>query len=352
MPDETEKSVSLLQTKHHDRYSAVKQSQFTDSYGRYRYTIPAQDQIIAILDGMKISGTYERIQGDSQSEWASPRRLAAKVSETVEQLSQRLADALAYYVPKSGYISDIEAPIHDTANIGLLEEQETDTAVDAVSQWPPDGLASAIMQPDAEADMPRLREMILVAEDTRFSVAQSEQLSAWLLSFAQKHRHSEDPKDEAPVWSALRTGASMLRPNNVNCLGPLLEPGHSIETSLVTLKMIGRIFEAQPPAELDGYQHIAKEVCLIAQSLLNPHVITASQSAAKAQLAIYALVAMASSETASIIKSVQELGVTWFTRRTLRKLRKLNQIWASCSPTIEKAPRELLETALQMLESD
>ena len=352
MPDETEKSVRVSQTKHHDNYSAVKQSRFTDNYGHYRYTIPAQDQIIAFLDGMKISGTYERIQEDSQSDGIRTIHPQSKDIDAAAAVLGQLISSQLEETWHQKYASYTKVFFEAVPSLEPVDEQETDTAVDDVSQWPSDRLASAIIQSDAKADMPRLREMIIVAEDTRFSVAQSEQLSAWLLSFAEKHRDSEDPKDETPVWSALRTGASMLRPNTANCLCPFLEPGYSIETSLVTLKMIGRIFEAQPPAEVDEYQHIAKEVCLIAKSLLNPHVITASQSAAKAQLAIYALVAMASSETASIIRYVQELGVTWFTRRTLRKLRKLNQIWASCSATVEEAPRELLDEALQMLERD
>ncbi len=52
-----------------------------------------------------------------------------------------------------------------------------------------------------------------------------------------------------------------------------------------TVKMLGRIFEAQPPAEVDEYKDLANDVYKIAELSLNPHVITASQIAAKAQLA-------------------------------------------------------------------
>jgi hypothetical protein len=173
-----------------------------------------------------------------------------------------------------------------------------------------------------------------------------------LLGFAEKYRDSSDPQDEAAVWSAIRTGASMLRPQDANLLLPLLEPGHSIESSLVTVKMLGRIFEAQPPAEVDEHQEMANGVYPIAKSLVNPHAITASQTAAKAQLAIYALAAMASSRTEPIVEAVQKLGVTWFTRRTLRKLRDLSNTWTSRPTAVGKAPRQLLDKVLQVLKSD
>jgi len=142
----------------------------------------------------------------------------------------------------------------------------------------------------------------------------------------------------------------MLTPDDTNGLRSLLEPGHSIETSLVTVKMLGRIFEAQPPAEVDEHKELANEVCQIAKSLLNRYAITVSQSAAMAQLAIYALAAMASSETQQIVETVQQLGVTWFTQQTLRELCELRSIWSSRPVPVADRPQKLLDRVIQTLE--
>ena len=50
----------------------------------------------------------------------------------------------------------------------------------------------------------------------------------------------------------------------------------------MTVKMLGRIFEAQPPADVDQYPELAAEVRQIAESLLNRYAIASSQSAAMA----------------------------------------------------------------------
>jgi len=358
MTRKAEESVRQLQPTQQQKHSGINKApdkaEWIYGHGPYRYCKPTPHQIIAYFAGMRISGTTKKI-GDSQSDYiaATPMWLESEelraVLDLVKQHFKEEWSNRAWEVWKS--LADERM----TWSVAIKEQvggRAVDTETDYVSQWSSDQLASAILDPQAESDIPRLRKMILIAEDTGFTVDQSKQLAPWLLSFAERHRDSSDPQDEAAVWSAIRTGASMLRPHAADRLRPLLEPGHSIETSLVTVKMLGRVFEAQPPAEVDEHQDMANEVYQIAESSLNPHVITASQIAAKAQLAIYALAAMASSKTEPVVESVQKLGVTWFTRRTLRKLRDLSNTWASHPTAVREAPRQLLDKVLQMLERD
>lgn len=340
-------------------YPNTEQAEWIKGSGSYEYCIPAPEQIIAYIEGMRISGTFKKKKNrDSQSDdvYTPPVPLTAKKEKELHAfldiVRQRVEKELSTRAWKSGKSFADE----ELAQFVVVEEQvddpSVDIATDDVSQWTSDHLYSAILDADSESDMSRLREIILVAEDAGFTVAQSEQLAPRLLDFAKRYRDSSDPQDEAAVWSAIRTGASMLTPHDVDNLRPLLEPGHSIETSLVTVKMLGRIFEAQPPVEVDEHQILADEVLQIAKSLLNQYAITSSQSAAMAQLAIYALAAMASSEMPRIVETIQQLGVPWFTRRTLRKLRGLRDIWASRPAPVAERPRELLTKALQTLERD
>ncbi len=96
-------------------------------------------------------------------------------------------------------------------------------------------LMTEIMNPDTHHNTTKFREMIFKAEDTGFSLENSKKFSSWLLNFAIQQRDSTDSKDKMVVWSAIRTGASMLTPNKVYKLKKLIETGYPIETSLVTI---------------------------------------------------------------------------------------------------------------------
>ncbi len=335
------------------RYSEIFRDVFL--WGWYHIENLAQDQvIIRISRGSRIDtyrGLHVGTDEDSQSEdidatsiWLRSEELSAfldLVRQHVKELNR------AWEVGKS-FVD--EEPARSVAIEEQVGGQAVDTKTDDVLQWTSDQLASAILHPEVESDMQRLREMILIAEDTGFTVDESKQLAPWLLSFAERYRDSSDPQDEAAVWSAIRTGASMLHPQTANLLFTLLEPGHSIETSLVTVKMVGRVFEAQPPAKVDEYQDMADKVCPAAEIVRNMYAITSRRSAAIAQLAIYALAAMASSKTQQIVEEVKQLGLTWFTQQTLRELCELRSIWSSRPVPLADQPRKLLDRAIKILE--
>lgn len=246
-----------------------------------------------------------------------------------------------------------QTPSHAPGRLGSTEDADRSlTAGDRLDEWTPDRLAEALLNSDPENDRTYLRELIFLAEDTGFTPQQSKKLAPRLLGLAMQYRDSRDPQDKPAVWSAIRTGASVLRPNEIGRLRPLLEPGHPVETSLVAVKMLGRIFEAQPPAGVDQYPELAAEVRQIAESLLNRYAIASSQSAALAQLAIYALAAMASSATVEIAKAARSLGLSWFTAQTGRELRELREYWKDQPNPIAAGPRELLEQAIRELNAD
>ena len=218
-------------------------------------------------------------------------------------------------------------------------------------EWTSDRLADELLKLDVENDWPRLRELILTAEDFDFTPDKSALLAPRLLELAVQYRDSNDQQDSSAVFSAIRTGASMLRPNEAGHLLALLEPGHPIETSLVTLKMLGRIFEAQPPESPDQHTDLAGEVRGIAESLLNRYAIASSQSAAMAQLAVCTLAAMASNETLHIVRAVRRIGVSWFSQQTARELRELQSSWNARPVSVAPEVLGLLERAMNELQA-
>ncbi len=349
MSESAAKQGTSLQSKRQRKPPTGYSSKFRKRYGAYTIDPLTQGEVIVYFPDGSVRGPWIP-RGDSQSD-----DIDASSGESIPGVNRDFFDALRQQIERqlnrweSEESSTDEGPTKSAAVERPARSQDSETTSDDVSQWSSAQLASEILQPQAESNMPTLREMILIAEDTGFTTDQSDRLAPWLLSFAERRRDSSDPQDEAAVWSAIRTGASMLTPDAADDLRPLLQPGHSIETSLVAVKMLGRIFEAQPPTDVDQHLDLAAEVRQIAESLLNPYAITVSQSAAMAHLAIHALAAMASSETHRIVEIAQGLGAAWFTRRTHRKLRELRDLWANRSATVSNGPRALLDRVIETL---
>ena len=215
-----------------------------------------------------------------------------------------------------------------------------------------------IMNPDIKSDITRIRDVVHLAEDTDFTVEQSKIVSPWLLSFALERRYSSDPEDEYPVYSAIRTSASMMSPDEVECLFPLLADGYEIETSLVTVKMIYRIFEAQPPACVGRYEHVANEIynSIIVPMLDKPMVELSSREAAKAQLCVTALIAMGSGLIAmnpdsicDVLRMVQNKE-KWFKRYLLHNVKDLKVAWSKRKAPISLRMAEFLDEIIEFLE--
>lgn len=322
-------------------------------YGLYTIEDLAQDQAIIRFDRGRGIETYQGIlkgiDEDAQSDLA--RRFAADRIVTVnfDVLLQEAFKqvALAWHSDETMASDEPEVlspKVHAHAGVSLADGSDTTRRADC--------LARALLESDAENDWSRLRELILLAEDTGFTPQQCEQLAPRLLALAIGGRDSDEPEDEPVVWSAIRTGASMLRPHEAKHLVPLLEPNHPIETSVVALKMLGRIFEAQPPEKVDQYSEPARHVREISKSLLNHYALASSQSAATAQLAVYALAAMASNQTLKVVRSVRELGLTWFTQQTHRELCELRGYWTNRSPMAPADVCKLLERAIRKLDGN
>lgn len=323
-------------------------------WGLYYIDNLTQDEVVIGLSGGKEVNTYrgrKLFAGDPQSDAADPPEVWPS-ENSMAALQEFLQCAKVTLDARSERRSAINAIAWVDVEHALLESQGVDQSAPEPSDEEnrtSDQLENELLNCDPWNDWPRLREIVFEAEDAAFTPEQSAQLAPRLLELAEQHRDSNDPQDEPVVWSAIRTGASMLRPAEADQLLPLLEPGHSIETSLVTLKMLGRVFEAQPPDNIDQHEPLANEARNIAESLLNPYAIATSQSAAMAQLAVYALAAMGSSQLVTMTQSIRQLAVDWFTRRTVRKLRELDEFWQSQECNVASAHRDLVSDALAEL---
>jgi len=196
---------------------------------------------------------------------------------------------------------------------------------------------------DPDTIIERLQKMVLIAEDTDFTVEQSKILSPWLLNFAEKYKSTSDSQCKIAVYSAIRTGASMLYPKDIDVLIPLLKSEH-----LVTIKMIGRIFEAQPPKEIDQYENIAEIIYDIAEPLIK-EVDSSSYRAAVTVLSSTALASIGSSREKQLITKIIEEKEIWFTKRCLHKLKELRHKWENSFKIEPHEPLKLLNESIYSL---
>ena len=230
-----------------------------------------------------------------------------------------------------------------------IEEIEKDIAVRTACPTP-ESVEKDLLELSESRDKHKLRQAILNAEDSQFTPEQNRRLAPRLLSLANRLRNSNDPDDRPIVYAAIRTGAFMLHPEECHLLHPLMDSNYPIETSGVTVKMIGRIFEAQPPAGVDRYPETATDLIDFLKPFMNRHVLTIPQNAAMGQLTIYALAAAASNHALDAIRRVNQLGIAWFKRRTSRNLRELQDRWQEQSAQIATDHRALIERTLAELQ--
>ena len=295
-------------------------------YQIYRSMILAVDRANAQCPNDKsICIIYRNTSGDRQSDILNSHPDVRADRADLSRILQDFLSRIYEWNESSKWNEPADAELEwYQESVGQQDNEPTTSEPISLS---PSQIYSEILKKDSESDIPRLRELILLAEDTQFSAEESEKLGPWLLNYAENYRGSNDPQDEVVVWSAIRTGASMLTADKADLLLPLLEPGYPVETSLVALKMLGRVFEAQPPSDVDQYPSLAGEVLKITDALLKRYTITESSCAAKAHLAIYALAALGSTQLSQVVQIVLEMDTAWFTRRTLRKLRTLREEW-------------------------
>ncbi len=218
-------------------------------------------------------------------------------------------------------------------------------------------LLSDIMNPDIESDITHIRETIHLAEDTDFTVEESKIVSPWLLNFAKEYRDSLDTEDEYPVYSAIRTGASMLSTEEVECLFPLLADGHKIETSLVTVKMIGRIFKAQPPSGIGRYELVANEIYnnIIVPMTDKPMAVLSHRDAARVELCLTSMIAMGSALIAISTDSISDvlekvIDETWFKKYLLHNVQELRATWSKRAEPISPIMKKSLDDIINFLE--
>ncbi|MDQ3330994.1 MAG: hypothetical protein M3552_10115 [Planctomycetota bacterium] len=190
--------------------------------------------------------------------------------------------------------------------------------------------------------------LIFTAEDIHFSNPEERQQVGWRLrEIADEIRTSKLAANRYIVWSALRRSSSILGTGGVEDLVQFLDVSGKIDTRLVALQSIARVFEATPPACLATYGKVADRVHDFAAKFLDPDVFIPGENSAIAQQAIQALAAMGDPRLTKGLKRIEHLGRDWVAQQVLRNLQELLQRWKARSPSIlQKSVVSTLSEAL------
>lgn len=180
--------------------------------------------------------------------------------------------------------------------------------------------------------------LVLAAESMQFlSQGMREELADRLLAIARELRNSRQTFDASTVWSALRTYASLIPRNEVVSLLEFLNGQGTVDTRLVALQCVARMFEPALPEPGQVSSVLADCVYIFAEKMTDPLVITPGEVAAIALNAICALAAIRDPRLPDTLARVVKLKKPWFARQVRQRLHLLAVGWQPCGTGAQQA---------------
>ena len=193
-----------------------------------------------------------------------------------------------------------------------------------------DKVARYVLDTLGEADInERWRDAVVFAtEDLQLTNAKLRSgLEEDLLGVAKRLMSSTRAADERVVWSALRTATSLMPTDEVKRLGSFLGPPSPVDTRLVALRCVTRIFEPAPPQPKDYPQELANRIAELADKFLDPDLLIPGEHAAIAIHAVTALVALCDPRAEAAVQQVVQLKCDWVARLIRQELQRLLSSW-------------------------
>jgi hypothetical protein len=198
-------------------------------------------------------------------------------------------------------------------------------------------IVSELKKPSISGIMWR-NHLVLAAESMQFvTQGMREELADRLLAIARELRHSRQAFDASTVWSALRTYASLIPRDRVVSLLEFLNGQGTVDTRLVALQCVARMFEPAPPEPGHAPSVLADCVYIFAEKMTDPLVITPGEVAAIALNAICALAAIRDPRLPDTLARVVKLKKPWFERQVRQRLHLLAVGWQTCGAGAQQA---------------
>jgi hypothetical protein len=164
---------------------------------------------------------------------------------------------------------------------------------------------------------------VFAAEDIHFPPELRAMVGDRLLAIASALRFEAEARDKV-VWSALRRGASLLAPQQVQRLLPFLQGG-PVDTRAVALQAVCRIFESQPADSPNS--SVADRAYQFTTKFLDPDVFTPGEPSLVARYAVSALAVLVDPRLQQALENVTLLNRGFLTRRLRQELQRIRSGW-------------------------
>ena len=271
---------------------------------------------------------------DSQSQTAE---LSSTVQDTQEQ------SCIAEAQGASLLAMDAGTPLPE--RIPALEEwgyHDNDSAASFVLE---ELKSESVKEPDW------LAALIYAAEDLRFdSTDQQNEIADILQNIALKMKDHAPAQLEQVINSAIRRFASLVEEDKADQLIPFLKNTDGLDTRLVALQSVGRIFEVAPLQEDSVTLALRNRLFDMAKKLLLSDVLVAGETSAMAQQAVYGLASMGDKRLHDCVVQIEALNLPWFKQIIQNDLNRLRELWKQSGIDVQESPAcKQLESAINAL---
>jgi len=209
-----------------------------------------------------------------------------------------------------------------------------DKRVGALREWMGQDLQAASRFIVEELSRPGLAgdwrdALVFAAENAHFSTPDQRAIvSARLRQLALELRENAPAGTEHVVWSAMRRFASLLPAEQADSLLEFLERRGAVDTRMVALQCIARVFEKEPPSDILDRDALMRRVAEYADKFLDPDIFAGGENSAIARNAVAALAALGSAKLEGCIQRAEAIGKRWFTARLKGDLLRILEAWS------------------------
>ncbi len=191
--------------------------------------------------------------------------------------------------------------------------------------------------------------LVYAAENVHFKDPnQQARVRARLRELALELRETSRAGVEHVVWSALRRFSSLLPREEANDLLEFLDRKGVVDTRMVALQCVSRVFHAGPPSDPAAFEPLAGRVAEYGKKFLDPDVFAGGENSSIARNAVLALAALGSPRLEGCVDRVNALDRRWLSRQVRRQLQELLDTWKGHDSGSEGSPAfEIVESALK-----
>ncbi len=196
--------------------------------------------------------------------------------------------------------------------------------------------------------------IVYAAENVHFKAPeQQSRVRSRLRELAIELREVSQAGTEHVVWSAMRRFSSLMPSEEANDLVEFLDRKGVVDTRMVALQCVARVFHAGPPSDTAAFEPLVRRVGEYAEKFLDPDVFAGGENSSIARNAVLALAALGSPKLQDGAARVNALGRRWLSFQVRRQLQELLDSWKDQDPGSERSPAfEVVERALKTVQTN